>query len=1127
MNKNNFSFELVSAGLFILLSAIYPLEATAWKAYDGGVAPVSTGYMDIPFMAVSEKSSPGALQIVNCCQKATIYYSAQDADVVRVAAEALRDDIKRVTDAVTTLSTAKPASDQAILIGTVGFSPLIDGLIASGKIDVSAIKGKWEAYTAVVVDNPVKNVKIALIIAGSDRRGTAYGVFALSESMGVSPWYWWADVAVPKKEALYVSGSYTQRSPGVKYRGIFLNDEDWGLQPWAAKTFEPELGNIGPKTYATIFELLLRLHANCIWPAMHEFPVHTTPFYQVPGNAAMADKYAIVISTSHHEPMMRNSHEYDENVHGPYDYWANRDKIYKFWEERVKETAEFENIYTIGMRGRDDSGMKGPQGITMKDRADKIQNEIIPDQRKMISEYVNKDPSKVPQIFIPYKETLLQYQAGLQLSDDITIVWPDDNHGYIRQLSNEAERKRSGGSGVYYHLSYWGVPSCYLWFNSTPPGMTCIEMMKTWDFEAHNIWLVNVGDLKPMEIGMEFFLRMARNPEAFRKFDQKAYFSQWAAYTFGTAHAESISEVLNEYFRLNIIKRPEHMNRPPKVFSLVDNGDEAQKRLEDFAEMTSAAQGIYDRLADEQKPGFYELVLFPVRATNFVNRRDLLAERSRLWADQNRAVANELAMEAKAANDMLFKEIEFYNQKNADGKWNRMFSPDTSIRGWVRDTQNVFLMPNVGNYSPALPASLGVAVEGSSGVLKHNIPGELPVFNSLADQSYYIDVFNQGKTAMKWTAKASSPWILLSHSHGTADTRILVSIDWGKAPYGDIVPGNIRINGADSEYTINLVIYHPDNLDMAVMLEAVENNGVVVIEAEDYDERKDSIAGVGWCRFGNAAVSDYAMTIQPFRAASLDPEKITSDTPSLSYNFFTISTGTVQVLTQCLPTHRITSDHPGLRYAISLNGDKPQIIDVNAIEYSHAWNINTLRAASIGISSHKISNPGLQTVRIWMVDAGVVLDKITVKISAGTYEAEELSVQSSNTSAVIYSDPPASGGRGLHIKAESNKSFATIVIPDVDAGDYSLTVRVKKWNSRGIIQMAVAENPEGPFVDIGDNYDLYDAEGIYVDLEPQSVRFASGGDKYLRFTVTGKNRLSNNYWVLLDYFKLKYVLPIK
>lgn len=1109
---------------------VSPYRSTrVWQAYDGVTAPSVSSYFDVPFMAVSNTAFTGSLRIAGSSQTATIYYSEDAAAVVGIAADALSNDIQLVTGLTPTVSTNTPAASEAILIGTIGSSPLIDGLVAAGKVDVSAIEGKWEAYTAAVVDNPMVGVGRALIIAGSDRRGTAFGVFGLSESMGVSPWYWWGDVTVPQQAALHVAGNYTQLSPGVKYRGIFLNDEDWGLQPWAAQTFETEVGNIGPKTYATIYELLLRLHANIIWPGMHEYPVETTPFYLVPGNREMADDYAIVISTSHHEPMLRNSHEYDEGVLGPYNYWDNRDNIYNFWDERVAETAEAENIYTIGMRGRTDAGMLAPPGTTDEEKAQMIQNVIIPDQRQMITDHVNADASEMPQIFIPYKETLVQYQAGLQLPDDVTILWPDDNHGYVRQLSSAAERARSGGSGVYYHLSYWGVPISYLWFCTTPPGMTCSEMMKSWDFEANKMWLVNVGDLKPMEIGTEFFLRMARNPEAFRDFDQTAYFTQWASRSFDPVHAAAIAAVLDDYFSLNIVKRPEHLDRNSSGFSLVANGDEAQQRLDDFATMVADAESIYGLLPVEQKPAFYEMVLYPARASYYVNLRTLLAERSRLWATQNRAATATLATEAQAAHTAFLAEVQFYNEVNAGGKWNLMLNPmDISLlSGWAQETQNPFIEPAYGSYSPASPAALGVAIEDSASLLQSGTPGMLPVFNRPADPNRFIDVFNQGSSAMNWTAEASDPWIMLSQTSGSADARIMVSIDWDTAPRGYALPASITISGAGSERTVNLFVFYPLDLDLETLPDAVEDNGTVTIEAEDYNARVDRGDGAGWRRVDQATASQDGMTIEPVTVDSLDPASLPGDAPSLTYNFHVFSTGPVKVLTQCLPTHRITSDHSGVRYAISLNGDTPQIVDVYAVEYSGAWYANSIRAASIGISEHEITNQGLQTIQIWMVDAGVVLDKLIVKIASGTYEAENLSVHDSNTPVVTFTDAPASEGAGLHIQATAEGHYATLVLPDVKAGDYELTVRVKKWGSRGIMQMAIADNPSGPYTNIGSAYDLYNSTGLYNDLETLPVSFSSDGSKYLRCTVTEKNPSASNYWILLDVITLTPTFSVR
>ena len=965
---------------------------SVWRPYDGMIPKTSDqpDYFTAPFMPVLESPNNSSMPIAANGKVVSIYYSAEDANVVEVAAEALGEDTQRVTGLQPDVSTDVPQASAAILIGTIGQSPLINQLTEAGKIDVSEIEGKWEAYTAAVVNNPLPGVEQGLIIAGSDRRGTAFGVFALSESMGVSPWHFWGSVPVPEKPALHIAGSYTQPSPAVKYRGLFINDEDWGFQPWAANTFEPEVGNIGPKTYATVFELLLRLYGNVIWPAMHEFPVTTTPFYQIPENKVVADNYAIVISTSHHEPMMTNSHEYHEDIHGPYDYWTNSERIYNYWEDRVKETAQYENIYTIGMRGRADESMLAAEGVTDEDKAAKIQNVIIPDQRQMISDHVHSDPSEIPQIFIPYKETLVQYQSGLELPDDVTIVWPDDNHGYIRQLSTRAESARSGGSGVYYHLQYWGVPRSYLWFHSTPLGMTQSEMMKAWDFDAHRIWINNVGDIKPYEIGTDFFMRLARNPEAFRSFDQKEYLTQWAAHIFGSAHADAIAEVLGSYFRLNIQNRAEQLDLIDSGFSHVADGDEVQHRLESFAAMVESADRIYEQLPDSHKSAFYEMVLYSVRATSLINQKVLLAERSRLWAGQRRAATASLAQQARTMYDELLEEVRFYNEDNADGKWNGMVSPMplSQLPQWAHDTQRAWVMPEVGDYTPASEMRLGVAIEGSAEPIEQNTTGELPAFNQPANASYFnasyfIDVFNQGEGALTWTAGTSDAWINLSQTSAEGDARIWVSIDWDQAPYGSDITGAITIDGAGSQRTVKLSVFNPEDLDLAALPDAVENNGTVRIPAVGFETRVDLADGTGWRRVDQATATGDGMTIQPVTAPSIELAHLADNSPSLTYQFFAFSTGPVSIHTQCLPTHKITSEHPGLRYAISLNGDEPRIVDLHADEYSDAWNMNTLRAAAIGETEHEIRTPGLQTIQVWMVDAGVVLDKLTVEIGRG------------------------------------------------------------------------------------------------------------------------------------------------
>jgi hypothetical protein len=1061
------------------------------------------------FLPISEAGDTGALPLASGGQSTPIYYSPADAAVVGIAAAALRDDIQQVAGLSPTLSTNPPAAgDNAVLIGTLGQSPLIDNLVAAGKLNVSTIQGQWEAYLAVQVTNPVAGLSRALVIAGSDRRGTAFGVFSLSEAIGVSPWYWWADVPVFQRAGLYVSaGTYVSSSPGVKYRGIFLNDEDFGLLPWATSTFEPANGSIGPNTYARVFELLLRLRANYIWPAMHQA---TKAFYLFPLNKVVADNYAIIIGTSHHEPMERNTSEFDTGVLGAYNYWTNRTAISNFWDQRVAELTNYEDIYTVGMRGLVDDGIITPAGTTTQQKADELQNVIIPDQRQILARRLHPNPAMTPQIFVPYKEALILYQTGMRLPDDITLVWPDDNHGYIRELSTSAENERSGGSGVYYHLSYWGPPASFLWLCTTPPAMTWEEMSKAWDYGARRLWIVNIGDLKPGEIGMEFFLRLAWNPEAYRNFDQHAYLTRWASQNFGPTNAETIASLLDEYYRLNIAVRPEHLNLTASGFSFTSNGDEAQRRLDDFAALQSSADALFGRLPANQRSAFYELVLYPIRAANLQNQKVLLAERSRLWAAQERAATAGLASAAMAAYTNIQRETAYYNATNAGGKWKGTMS--YSPQGLA-----VFGAPSVGSYSPPLTAGLGVAVEGAPSVLEPNATGTLPIFCPFTNQTYFIDVFNTGSNPMSWSASSTAPWLTLSQTNGAADARISVAVDWKKAPRGFAVPATVVIQGAGSTNFVAIKAFYPPSLDLAALPSAVENNGVVTIPAENYTASHDSTNGIGWRLVPNVLPSGAGLTILPSTANSVDPGSISSDTPSLTYQFYAFNSGATAVNIACLPTHQLNSEHPGCRYAVSLNGDALQIIDINADENSGSWSANVLRAAAYGRSTHTILNPGLQTLRIWMIDPGVVLGRLSITINTGVFEAENLSFGTSGAYHT-FSESGVSGDGAVSLDALNPGQTITFTLPYLRAGTFDLSIRVKAWNNRGIAQVSLGDSIDGPFTSLGSPLDFYASSATYTNLAPLRVTNQTAGPKYLRFTVTDKNTASSGYQVVLDTF---------
>ncbi len=592
--------------------------------------------------------SPGGLVLFDGKNHPEILVETNADRAVLRAANDLEEDFARVTGTKPEIRSELSKNDRTIvIIGEIGNSKIIDRLAAEGKLATNGISGAWESFVLQVVTHPVPGVDAALVIAGSDRRGTIFGIYQLSEMIGVSPWYWWADVPVKKKSLLALHGDlFKQSPPAVKYRGVFLNDEDWGLRPWVAKTFDPQTGNIGPKTYAKIFELLLRLRANYLWPAMHP---GTAAFNSFPDDAKTANEYGIVMGASHCEQMLRNNiSEWDEKTFGDYNFVTNPDGVLKYWEQRVRENGRFENIFTLGMRGIHDGAMPG--GGTEREKAARLQK-IISAQRAMLARNVNPSVAAVPQIFCPYKEVLPLYRLMTNLPDDIALVWPDDNYGYVRQFSNATERQRSGGAGVYYHVSYWGVPRDYLWLCSTPPALIAEEMTKAFDYGADKVWMLNVGDLKPSELDTEFFLKLAWNPHSWNGTNTYDLLQKQIARDFGKEHAAEITSILVEYYRLNFQRKPEHIGWPTNsLFSAA----EISGRLSAWKKISAEVATIRNDLPPESRDAFFELVAYPVESAASMNEKVLAG--------------------LQVAADEIHRLTKIYNEQTAGSKWRGMMS---------------------------------------------------------------------------------------------------------------------------------------------------------------------------------------------------------------------------------------------------------------------------------------------------------------------------------------------------------------------------------------------------------------------------------------------------------------------
>ncbi|MBA82584.1 glycosyl hydrolase 115 family protein [Leeuwenhoekiella sp.] len=618
----------------------------------------------------NNNNNSSAFELVTPQQKATIIYDKNGPALDSIVAHLLAQDIELVSGYKPKVTTdLNSVSGNAILIGNQS-SELLQSVLPSDMYRNT----DWETYTIQLRENPFPKLKKALIIAGADPRGTAYGVFSISEKIGVSPWYWWADAIPQKQENLVLNLDPIQsKTPAVKFRGIFINDEDWGLQPWAEKTFEPETGDIGPKTYAKIFELLLRLRANTIWPAMHP---GTRAFFHYPGNVKMVENYEIVLGSSHAEPMLRNNvDEWDHDVMGDFNYFTNRQNVLDYWEQRVAEAKKINGIYTLGMRGIHDSGMEGAK--TTADAA-QILNQVIGDQRKLLEKNIG-NVEEIPQVFTVYKEVLDVYEYGLELPEDITLMWTDDNNGYIRRLSNAEERKRDGGSGVYYHASYWGRPHDYLWLSTTHPALIREELLKAYDTGADKIWILNVGDIKPAEYNTTLFMDLAFDPERFRQPDAyQNHMQDFYRSIFGAENSQQITGLRHAYYDLAWVRKPEFMGwsqteptRPTHLteFEIDHFGNENQHRLDAYQQLTEGVDAIKKELSPAMQASFFQLVEYPIKGAAAMNAKFLNRDQAVYYAETNPKKATDAATQVQAAYDTIVALTEKYNRLEND-KWN-------------------------------------------------------------------------------------------------------------------------------------------------------------------------------------------------------------------------------------------------------------------------------------------------------------------------------------------------------------------------------------------------------------------------------------------------------------------------
>jgi len=941
----------------------------------------------------------------------------------------LQHDLFRVTGSRPELVKGKkaPRSEMIIIAGTIGRSHLIDRLVKNGGIDIHPIEGKWESYLIETVERPFPGVKRALVIAGSDKRGTIYGIYEISRQIGVSPWHWWADVPIRKSDELYINpGRLVSKEPSVKYRGIFLNDEYPALTRWVSFRYgdvtpsddppiPPGVANYGSEFYSRIFELLLRLKANYLWPAMWNNAFNEDD----PRNAALADEYGIVMGTSHQEPMIRAQKEWDRRYKNSLGYWSwsdHADTLVKFWRDGIRRNKDYESILTIGLRGADDTemGPGGPAGNIAK------LEKIVDIQRRLIGEELHPDVTRVPQMWCLYKEVQDYYHAGMRVPDDVTLLWAEDNWGNVRRLPTAEERKRSGGAGIYYHFDYHGGPRSYQWINTSPISKIWDQMSLARQYGADRIWIVNVGHFRGYEVPMEYFLSLAWDTEAFSSDAMSEWTSQWAASVFGPDHAREIADIISCYTRYNGRRKPELLR--PDTYSLV-NYNEAETIVEEYNSLVVRAKAVGKQMPEEMNDAYFHLVLFPVKASALVNELYVTAGKNALYAAQGRSLTAVMADRTEELFRADTSLMGYYNRIYADGKWRHFM--DQAHLGYVAwNDPPVNSLRHIRLERPAVPATVGpaVAVEGSKaawslavpedtvqtspgtaadGGTAHTLPETaetpcLPTFDLFNKQTRYFEIFNRGSEPFDFTVTADNPWITLSHTSGTVtdQQRVTVTIDWPMLTgmlkvtsshgepsgfTGGLHKGNVFVCSAGSEIKIGVPVFCPAEPGPGTIRGFIEGDGFVSMEAASYTSSHDTEERF-WERIEN-----YGRTHSGMRATAVTdapPAQPGKDSPWLEYRIYLFSTGDLETTLYMAPSLNFMPDRD-FRIGLSIDDNEPQLLTVvpkefNAENGNREWEqtvMNSIRHVSGKIT---VTEPGHHTLKVWMIDPGMVLEKIVL-----------------------------------------------------------------------------------------------------------------------------------------------------
>lgn len=968
---------------------------------------------------VTFEAQDGAFPLAVAGHAAPILLSKSEFAGAKRAATDLRSDIGKVTGATPTLAyDVAPASEtHAIIAGTLGKSALLDDLVTRKKLDVSAILGRWETHLVTVVIDPLPGIQQALIVAGSDQRGTIFGLYDVSHQIGISPWYFWDDVPAPHHAAIYVKpGRYSQGEPMVKYRGFFINDENPQLGRWARARFGDAPNPKQPhgfdhQLYAHVYEVLLRLRGNYLWPAVWSRSL----FDDDPKNQALAAEYGIVMGTSHEAPMMRAQDEWNRygSSTGPYggtgdfSFVRNQTAIEKYWADGLRRMNGYESLVTIGMRGNGDTGMEDAAGTELMGR-------IVTTQRKIIHDVLGKDPAIVPQVWTLYKEVQDYWHAGMRAPDDVTVIWCDDNWGNMRGLPNQADPKRGGGYGLYYHFDYVGGGRNYKWVDTTLLPNLWEQLHLSYRYGVDRVWMTNVGDLKNDEHPLEFFLDYAWDPERWPSERLHVWEVAWARHHFGADQAESIAQILEEYARLQSRRKPELLNREISLdgrfdltkdaelekavvytdnspFSLV-NYREAERVVAEWVALRAKTDAIRNQIPESHADAFYQLVYYQIAASANLYELRIAQFKNIQYAQQRRAATNGMAALAERHFETDKAMSAFYNTKLSHGKWAHwQTQPKLAYGGpypnssWQQPEKNYdaaddFIWPKLVRIKSPPRAEMAIAIDGSASIWPDTKePARLPEFSPFqAQPAQYIEVINRGKRPFDFDLKIDVPWLKAMPTHGTINEQLRVefSVDWSLAPKGRSEVPFVVEGPRHEQIGVTAVVNNPD-LHLSELYGFVESQGVIAIEAEHYD-RTYSTRGMKWQRLLNIGRTAGGMTPFPVTAPRQDPLK---DSPRLEYDIYSFTSGQVTVFAYLSPRNNVIPSD-GLKYAIAIDDEAPQIVNatttLNGLPMNKSWERNTSDNIARLRTQHQLLKPGRHVLKFWMVDPTLIVQRLIV-----------------------------------------------------------------------------------------------------------------------------------------------------